>query len=153
MYTEFQEKSLYIRKRSVIPKYFGSERFSLMYKLFSWNSEHIFFVRLAAPCMFVSISGVHHFLNTPHVQVRFQYTFTLLSSVKHGQYFFDYDPRLIQWDCMDCLTLLSYIKMNCYLQVLFFKQALRSAKALNWIVNTLLDNGFGSKESAPVIGK
>ncbi|XP_069589865.1 transient receptor potential cation channel subfamily M member 2 [Ranitomeya imitator] len=31
------------------------------------------------------------------------------------------------------------------------EQALRSAKALNWIVNTLLDNGFGSKESAPVI--
>ncbi|XP_018424709.1 PREDICTED: transient receptor potential cation channel subfamily M member 2 [Nanorana parkeri] len=31
------------------------------------------------------------------------------------------------------------------------EQALRSAKALNWIVNTLLDNGFGSKESAPVV--
>ncbi|KAM8934160.1 transient receptor potential cation channel subfamily M member 2 [Pelodytes ibericus] len=30
-------------------------------------------------------------------------------------------------------------------------QALRSAKALNWIVNTLLENGFGSKESAPII--
>ncbi|XP_040297409.1 transient receptor potential cation channel subfamily M member 2 [Bufo bufo] len=30
------------------------------------------------------------------------------------------------------------------------EQTLRSAKALNWIVNTLLDNGFGSKESAPV---
>ncbi|XP_053568855.1 transient receptor potential cation channel subfamily M member 2 [Bombina bombina] len=31
------------------------------------------------------------------------------------------------------------------------EQALRSAKALNWIVNTLLENGFGSRESAPVI--
>uniref|UniRef100_A0A6I8SSM0 Transient receptor potential cation channel, subfamily M, member 2 n=1 Tax=Xenopus tropicalis TaxID=8364 RepID=A0A6I8SSM0_XENTR len=31
------------------------------------------------------------------------------------------------------------------------EQALRSAKALNWIVNTLLENGFGSKDSAPVI--
>ncbi|XP_073414310.1 transient receptor potential cation channel subfamily M member 2 [Dendrobates tinctorius] len=31
------------------------------------------------------------------------------------------------------------------------EQAQRSAKALNWIINTLLDNGFGSKESAPVI--
>uniref|UniRef100_A0A8C5Q425 Transient receptor potential cation channel subfamily M member 2 n=1 Tax=Leptobrachium leishanense TaxID=445787 RepID=A0A8C5Q425_9ANUR len=29
-------------------------------------------------------------------------------------------------------------------------QALRSAKALDWIVNTLLENGFGSKDSAPV---
>lgn len=33
-----------------------------------------------------------------------------------------------------------------------FKQALRSANALNWIINTLLDNGFGSKETAPAIG-
>ncbi|XP_041432693.1 transient receptor potential cation channel subfamily M member 2 isoform X2 [Xenopus laevis] len=31
------------------------------------------------------------------------------------------------------------------------EQVLRSAKALNWIVNTLLENGFGAKESAPVI--
>ncbi|KAM9304805.1 transient receptor potential cation channel subfamily M member 2 [Gastrophryne carolinensis] len=31
------------------------------------------------------------------------------------------------------------------------EQALRSAQAINWIINTLLDNGFGSKESAPVI--
>ncbi|XP_071977095.1 transient receptor potential cation channel subfamily M member 2 isoform X3 [Engystomops pustulosus] len=31
------------------------------------------------------------------------------------------------------------------------EQALRSANALHWIVNTLLDNGFGSRESAPVI--
>ncbi|XP_075140952.1 transient receptor potential cation channel subfamily M member 2 [Leptodactylus fuscus] len=35
----------------------------------------------------------------------------------------------------------------CFLE----EQALRSAKALNWIINTLLDNGFGSKESAPVV--
>ncbi|KAG8432778.1 hypothetical protein GDO86_017135 [Hymenochirus boettgeri] len=31
------------------------------------------------------------------------------------------------------------------------EQALRSSTALNWIVNTLLENGFGSKDAAPVI--
>ncbi|MEE6490342.1 hypothetical protein FKM82_015849 [Ascaphus truei] len=33
------------------------------------------------------------------------------------------------------------------------EQALKSAKSLNWIVNALLENGFGSKDSAPMIGK
>ncbi|CAH2306513.1 transient receptor potential cation channel subfamily M member 2 isoform X1, partial [Pelobates cultripes] len=31
------------------------------------------------------------------------------------------------------------------------EQTLKSARALNWIINTLLENGFGSKDSAPVI--
>ncbi|XP_066433176.1 transient receptor potential cation channel subfamily M member 2 [Eleutherodactylus coqui] len=55
---------------------------------------------------------------------------------------------------MDMLELDQVKRTGCMESRLAFleKQALRSAKALNWIVNTLLDNGFGSKESAPVIG-
>ncbi|XP_075036348.1 transient receptor potential cation channel subfamily M member 2 isoform X2 [Mixophyes fleayi] len=49
---------------------------------------------------------------------------------------------------------LNQVKRNASMEnrlVALEEQALRSAKALDWIVNTLLDYGFGSKETAPVI--
>ncbi|XP_075686020.1 transient receptor potential cation channel subfamily M member 2 isoform X1 [Rhinoderma darwinii] len=49
---------------------------------------------------------------------------------------------------------LDQVKRTCSMEnrlAFLEEQALSSAKVLNWIVNTLLDNGFGSKESAPVI--